>query len=211
MMRSLTCRQGVLWMFDQKHGKSPWSYTVFPALKRVSIKIKEPKNEKCKLLTPASAATGLPRRLSSVSNSEIVFVIRDWSPGILDLITTSKCWKKVIACFRESTKSFIHSLFQRRIAICKPWIASFLNILNPFFQLNDCTLGCSWNNHVHADEQQSYQHFCWCQLETGSQHQPKDTLVCIPFLQVSEISKHLEDLLIVQFSLILIRDELFTV
>lgn len=45
-------------------------------------------------LTPASAATGFPRRLSSVSISFIVLLIRDWMPGILDLITVSKCWYK---------------------------------------------------------------------------------------------------------------------
>ena len=42
-------------------------------------------------LTPASLAMGFPSRLSSVSSSAIVFVIRDWSPGILDLITCSRC------------------------------------------------------------------------------------------------------------------------
>lgn len=42
-------------------------------------------------LTPASAAIGFPRRLSSASRSRTVLFIRDWIPGILDLMTLSKC------------------------------------------------------------------------------------------------------------------------
>lgn len=46
---------------------------------------------KQRTLTPASAAIGFPRRLNSDSSSAIVLLIRDWMPGILDLITVSKC------------------------------------------------------------------------------------------------------------------------
>lgn len=53
--------------------------------------IKQAKQGEKVKLTPASVATGFPRRLSSVSSSITVLLIRDWMPGILDLITVSKC------------------------------------------------------------------------------------------------------------------------
>jgi hypothetical protein len=53
--------------------------------------IKQAKQGEKVKLTPASEAMGFPRRLSSVSISIIVLLIRDWMPGILDLITVSKC------------------------------------------------------------------------------------------------------------------------
>lgn len=43
------------------------------------------------LLTPASVAMGFPKRLNSDSSSMIVLLMSDWSPGIRDLITASKC------------------------------------------------------------------------------------------------------------------------
>lgn len=42
---------------------------------------------------PASVATGFPRWLNSVSSSMMDLLMRDWRPGIQDLITCTKCFQ----------------------------------------------------------------------------------------------------------------------
>lgn len=90
--------------------KTVWVTSHLYALNQPNSILGKKTKESKKFLTPASVATGFPRRLNSVSSSIIVLFIRDWRPGIRDLITCSKCWIHAQSIRHAMTTKFTHNL-----------------------------------------------------------------------------------------------------